>query len=145
MSDDTTAPVTAEGLRERIAGALRAAYNAHGTTDRLPQMVSFGTLADAALAALAGDPGDLPARMAEAIVAADAEWTTSREVEWKDHLATAAMSVRWEHAASQAAEVERLRAELTEAREELGQLRLDDEIEQRATALSPADFEEDPY
>jgi hypothetical protein len=65
----------------------------------------------------------------------------------------------WENALdmlSSAAQVEELEADRDRARdaavaleqenarlrEELGQLRLDDEIEQRATALSPSDFEE---
>lgn len=37
---------------------------------------------------------------------------------------------------------DQLLAEVKRLREELGQLRLDDEAEQRATALSPSDFDE---
>lgn len=126
-----TAPVTAGGLRERMAETLNTTvvtpeggierstskFDRHDRHNFLHNCAvcqgNVPAVVSAVLAALAGDPGDLPARMADAIVAADAEWTTSREVEWKDHLGAAAMSVSWEHAAAQAAEVERLRAELT--------------------------------
>jgi hypothetical protein len=52
--------------RDRMASALRAAYNAHGTADRLPQMVSYGTLADAALSVRWEHSAHLAARVGDA-------------------------------------------------------------------------------
>lgn len=70
MPGDTTAPVTA---RDRVAAAIEARVKASVLPERPPYDGSIGLayfvgaafhdLADVAMAVLAGDPGDLPARM----------------------------------------------------------------------------------
>src|SRR5437879_2651513 len=62
--EETHEPTSREGLRGRIAGKLTRACS-HFADD--PECVEMTAVA--VLAALAGDPGDLPARMAEAILA----------------------------------------------------------------------------
>jgi hypothetical protein len=133
---DPTAPVTAEDLRERVIAVIKS-VRIHPKLDAaVTAMIMAGAgfhvtdeeakpLADAIVAALAGDPGDLRERMAEAMRehrlderSDDPPGLTicvcGEQVEdWKYHLSRAAMSVRWEHAARQAAEVERLRAIIT--------------------------------
>jgi hypothetical protein len=115
MPDDATAPVTAEGLRERAESAVMDWFNHLADGDE-PTIEQIGKgVAAAVLAALADDPGDLPARMAEAIVRyfADPPFDVDLPSLWRG-AAEVALSVRWEHAAAQAVEVERLRAELAE-------------------------------
>lgn len=114
-------PVTAEGLRERLARAVRAAG----------REVDVNAL-NAIIAELAGDPGDLPARMAEAMREHRLDERSDDEpglticvcgeqvVDFKTHWARVALSVRWEHAASQAAEVERLQSALDGAGQHIG-------------------------
>jgi hypothetical protein len=128
VADDTAA----EDLRERIARAL-----AERTPSPIPweTVLAFDTLREcrdryfaeadavlAVLAALAGDPGDVQIRVAAAILQArfGDEMPSASQLIDAVRDAAAAMSVRWGHAASQAAEVERLRAELTETRAEIG-------------------------
>lgn len=129
-------PVTAEGLRERVAEALAPWCRVHEITEAPCERCELRL--DAVMAALAGDPGDLPARMAEAIREAahdcddDCEMSGCHpnviavtesngkifDVEGTpEALVEVAMSVRWEHATRQAIELERLRAE----RDELSQ------------------------
>lgn len=98
--DDTTAPVTAEDLPARMADAIGAA--ARRCDDTCGE--------DCTHIAVTAEHDDGRIVYVEASL---------------DALAAVAMSVRWEHAASQAAEVERLRAELAETREDL-QARIDD-------------------
>ena len=140
--DDTTAPVTAEGLRGVIAKALCESITP-ATAGLGP---SFNTLqecrdwhdakADAVLGALSQlfDPADLPARMSAAMQAhyiltnrttpggdgmcVCGQWSGGDPgvcEGWDDHLAEVAMSVRWEDAVALAAENTDLRARLHEA------------------------------
>jgi hypothetical protein len=100
MSADE-APVTAEGLRERIEAALRSTWD--GQPTHMDDAIRIET--DAVLAALAGDPGDLPARMAEALTREHYRRAGERiEASPEEHsaaMAGVAMSVRWEdHAAT---------------------------------------------
>jgi hypothetical protein len=120
MPDDATAPVTAEGLRERAESAVMDWFNHLADGDE-PTIEQIGKgVAAAVLAALAGVPGDLPARMAAEMQQHGLDEQTGDCIcgeavtDWDGHLAAAALSVRWEHAAAQAVEVERLRAELAE-------------------------------
>jgi hypothetical protein len=98
--DDTTG-----SLRERLIARLES-----------EPLFGAGETVDVVLDELAGDPGDLPARMTAEMrrhssTVLPGECICGARVDgWDEHLATAALSVRWEHAASQAAEVERLRA-----------------------------------
>ena len=122
MPDDTT-----EGLREVLTKAL--APSGWLREDGLPATV------DAVVGALSGllDPGDEPwPRMAAEMrrhyiltgpvtVCACGNWAHGEAgPEWADHLAQVALSVRWD-AVQQAAELERLRAEVAGLHEELGQ------------------------
>jgi chromosome segregation ATPase len=106
MPDDTTAPVTAEGLRERI----EAAWN--DSEDSCARCQHCDKQLNAVLAALAGDPGDLPARMAEALKDAPVTCLTSEDIKL---LAEVALSVRWEAFIAQAAENAQLRARVEHA------------------------------
>lgn len=127
--DDTTAPVTAEGLRERVAEALAPWCRVHEITEAPCERCELRL--NAVMAALAGDPGDLPARMAEAIGEALNQWSRpdaegTRGVRRWDFIAAAALSVRLEHAAHLAARVgdaER-RAEHAESEHQVTQDRL---------------------
>jgi hypothetical protein len=136
--DDTTAPVTAEDLREQMAEKLwNDEYltpwsRAFGNSEYRDNMEVIFERVDALLAlispkaALAGDPGDLPARMAEAIRRHhnldinNPEWSVGEDtcecgetvMDWDAHRAAAAMSVRWEDHVATVAQLERLRAEL---------------------------------
>lgn len=111
-------PVAAEGLRERLERAELASEVVRALDGNV-SVVSHSnrTAADRAVAVLAGHvgaPGDLPARMAEAIgtiIHIDPE--THREI------AEAAMSVRWEAHAATLAERAQLRAERDHAVGEL--------------------------
>jgi hypothetical protein len=140
-SDDTTSPVAAEGLRERIDDVIADwATNPRGRH-----------LGDLVVAALAGDPGDLPARMAaemrqhhhldinhpEWAVADDTCECGETVTDWDAHRAAAAMGVRDEHLAATVAENAELRRReehavkehqvtrerLAEARREVAELR----------------------
>jgi hypothetical protein len=102
------ATVTAEDLRERLIETLIDSW----------KTASFRSFRDSAardvdtiLAALAGDPGDLPARMAWEIRNTECEHFGRDGGACSRCRATAALSVRWEAAVQQVAEVERLRAE----------------------------------
>jgi hypothetical protein len=93
----TTAPVTAEDLRTRLIAKVRTVYDESCATFAV----------DTVLAELAGDPGDLPPRMADAI-----DFATCKHIARDDESAcgecraAAAMSVRWVHAAHLEAENE---------------------------------------
>lgn len=134
------APLPAEGLRERVAETLLDPLKCcivapfpltpiHGTCKDC--WTKALAAADAVLAALAGDPGDLPARMAGAIGEALNQWGRpdaegTRGVRRWDFIAAAALSVRLEHAAHLAARVgdaER-RAEHAEGEHQVTQDRL---------------------
>jgi hypothetical protein len=165
---DTTAPVTAEGLRERIAETLRKAFDYQivaewiccepvnpdhemcaraGVTRRqvaalLSDDPEFepSEILDALVAALAGDPGDLPARMAAELTrhyVIDREASTcgcgETVTDWVDHIVAAAVSVRWEdHAATLA------RLAHAEARAEHAEGELSSRIEQHQRAVNRA-------
>lgn len=120
--ETTTAPVTAEGLRERVIEALYQHAVTVARPTPFPPAESeerwLATVrensearADAVLAALAGDPGDLPARMADAI--RDANGTPEALAWWQQHpqlipahvYAAAALSVRSEDHAATVAEL----------------------------------------
>jgi hypothetical protein len=131
-----TAPVPADDLRDRIAKALIARIKASVIIDPIKQPGTVGQplaateydLADAVLAALAGDPGDLTARMAEAMRAHRLDERSDDEpglticvcgeqvVDFKTHWARVAMSVHWEDTLQLVAENAELRrrAELAE-------------------------------
>jgi rubrerythrin len=142
-SPEEPAPVTAEDLpgRQQLAATgsndLRARLHdaltrehyrrARERIDASPED-HCAAFTDVVLAALAGDPGDLPARMAEAILQArfgDEMPSVSQLIDAARD-AAAAMSVRWEHAAHLAARVgdaER-RAEHAESEHQVTQDRL---------------------
>lgn len=121
---EPTTPATRETLTERVAQVLvqrrtnglcplQGPCAACDCFD--PRHQQERDDADAVLAVLAQDPGDLTAQTREAI--AEAWGQCGRN--WLDKAAAAALSVRWEHAAYQAAEVERLLAENDELATEL--------------------------
>jgi hypothetical protein len=110
MPDDTTAPVTAEGIARLFHDTYERLAPEHGYETRKASAVRWEdvpaankslmtAVAGHVLAALAGDSGDLPARMAEAILRArfgDEEPPASqRQDAARD--AAAAMGVRDDH------------------------------------------------
>lgn len=101
----STTFVAAEGLRDRLAEAVAGAVPDGA-------MLTERDIVDAVMAALAVYPGDLPARMAEAIAA---EWSKTAivcehtQVIGFGALAAAAMYVRWEDHAQTVAENAELR------------------------------------
>lgn len=126
MPDDTSAPVTAEGLRERITEIFLDWENVRWEEDT-PNAEQIGNAVDRVLAALAGDPGDLRERLVRAMHAVVVCDPT--EAVTIGALAAAAMSVRWEdHAATLArlaqaeARVAELEAEQVAASEEVFRL-----------------------
>jgi hypothetical protein len=137
VAEPTTAPVTAEGLRERV----QVAWN--DSEDWCARCHHCDTQLDAILATLADDPGDLPARMAEAIVRyfADPPFDVDLPSLWRG-AAEVALSVRWEHAAAQAVEVERLRAELAEEEYQKGRWISDAAAHDRRVSELERDLEE---
>jgi hypothetical protein len=134
MPEPTTAPVTAECLARLFHDTYERLAPQHGYETRKASAVPWEdvpaankslmvAVAGHVLAALAGVPGDLPARMAEALNSH--EWEPGqRHTAHRKHnyhgvcaicqedlprLAEVMASVRWEHDAAQAVEVERLR------------------------------------
>ncbi|MCU1656133.1 MAG: hypothetical protein JWO57_789, partial [Pseudonocardiales bacterium] len=131
MPEPTTAPVTADGLRERLTEVLNTTlvmsddsitrattkWDRHDRHNFLSYCAAcrgdVPAMVSAVLAALAGDPGDMPARMAEAM---RSHFLSEKSDSWSDglsdgltycvcgetvaswnlHRAQVAMSVRWE-------------------------------------------------
>lgn len=111
-------PVTAEGLRERLEQAELASEVVRAPDGNVSVIThSNRTAADRATTVLAQliDPGDLPDRMAAEMerhnvdesqpppATLDADYCTCGELikNWRQHIAAAVMSVRWEgHAAT---------------------------------------------
>jgi hypothetical protein len=91
VNDDTVTPVAAEGRRERLYTAVSQGCMVH---EKVGICTTCERRVDAVLAALAADPGDLPALMAEAMRDAPVAGLTSEDI---DRLAAAAMGVRDEH------------------------------------------------
>lgn len=121
LPDDTT-----EDLRERLTSLCRGTLymSAEGIDTHVENLI-------AVLAALAGDPGDLPARMAEALrqgmdydlvhggAEGIAELFASLDNPLSSAMVTAALSVRWEAAIQAHAEADELRRKLAYAEAEL--------------------------
>jgi hypothetical protein len=126
VADDTNAPVTAEGLRERLTevitrwalmyplgnyGIWSTAGASRDQLTKIAEDIAAGwgrDIADRVLAALAGDPGDLPTRMLTKAREAGFVYDRSALIgfDWDDYLKAvvkAVASVRWEHAAHIAA------------------------------------------
>jgi hypothetical protein len=116
--NDSGATITAEGLRERLTALCRGTL--HMSDEGIAGHV------ENLLSELAGDPGDLLARMAAeldrhhidgglSIGLLDADRCTCGEIvrNWQEHLAAAAMSVRWEHEAQLAAKLDHAEGELS--------------------------------
>jgi hypothetical protein len=133
MPGDTTAPVTAEGLRERIAEAATrwalmypiASWRlAEDDKAELLANIWGDQIANAVIAELAGDPGDLPARMTARLVRACTHFADDPEC--AEMTAAAIMDERWEHAAHIAARLAQAetRAEHAEAGAQISAERL---------------------
>lgn len=115
-------PDNTEGLRERAEAAVEDWFN-HLTDDDEPTIEQIGRgVAAAVLTALAGDPGDLPTRMRDAILDMPNPKLSIGDDDTHRHhryaagcpvckgdveaIAAAAMSVRWEYATRKEAELD---------------------------------------
>lgn len=129
----------ASDLRERVAEALAQWCRVHEITEAPCERCELRL--NAVLAALAGDPGDLLARMAAAMRDPSCECLT-HDGPCIEHLVAAALSVRWEHAAHLAARVgdaER-RAEHAESEHQVTQDRLAEARRELAQAREERDL-----
>jgi regulator of replication initiation timing len=146
MPDVAAAPVSAEGIARLFHDTYERLAPEHGYETREASAVPWEDVPDAnkslmvavaghVLAALAGDPGVLPARMLTAIAGSsprlrDAKGRPNRSAH---EAAVAAMSVRWEHEAQLAGrwgDATR-RAELAETRMERLKADLEDAYAER--------------
>jgi hypothetical protein len=117
--------VSAEGLRERLIARLLESWSVaeDGTSARMAR-ITAGRNVDVVLAELAGDPGDLPARMAARLERACTHFADDPEC--AEMTAAALMDERWEHAAHIAARLAQAetRAEHAEAGAQISAERL---------------------